>query len=62
MASRTAAATNNETVSLLPSEPPFYSSLHVQYITSLAAKLDLSTSYEGALTEHRKLFRCILNH
>lgn len=33
--------------------PPFYDSLHVQYIQNLAAKLD--ASFEGAITEHLRM-------
>jgi len=35
--------------------PPFFDSLHESYITSLAAKLDAPSSYEGAVTEHLRM-------
>jgi len=33
----------------------FYHNLHVQYIQSLASKIDSPTSYEGAVTEHLRM-------
>jgi len=36
-------------------DPPFFDNLHESYITSLAAKLDAPTSYEGAVTEHLRM-------
>ena len=37
------------------SPPPFYHSLHVEYIRTLASKIDSPTSYEGAVTEHLRM-------
>lgn len=44
----------NELV-LIEGEPPFYNTLHADYIVGLASKLDAPTSYEGAVTEHLRM-------
>lgn len=35
--------------------PPFYHELHVEYIRTLASKIDSPSSYEGAVTEHLRM-------
>jgi len=46
---------NDTQVVVVEGEPPFYDSLHTDYIVGLASKLDAPTSYEGAVTEHLRM-------
>lgn len=57
MASSSSSNNSNDTqvVVLLDGEPPFYDTLHTNYIAGLASKLDAPTSYEGAVTEHLRM-------
>jgi len=57
MTSTSSDTPNNDhsAIAVLDGEPPFYDSLHTGYIVSLASKLDATTSYEGAVTEHLRM-------
>jgi len=43
------------TASSTSTVPDFYHDLHVNYIKSLASKIDSKSSYEGAVTEHLRM-------
>ncbi len=43
------------TPSNLIAPPPFYHDLHINYIQTLASKIDSPSSYEGAVTEHLRM-------
>ncbi len=45
------AATNNANATI----PEFHHDLHVNYISTLASKIDSKSSYEGAVTEHLRM-------
>ena len=47
--------TGSHQVVVQEGEPPFYDTLHTDYIAGLASKLDAPTSYEGAVTEHLRM-------
>lgn len=42
-------------VEILSEAPPFFKQLHIEYLFNLGPRLDLKTSYEGAVTEHLRV-------